>query len=103
MRLPHWAPDVNHRFLRMSGHKARRPLPSCLFQTGRGSQYAAAPHRRLLKCHGLFGSMSRRGNPHDHAQAESFIKPRQVEPAYVGDYETFQDLVANSPKFIEDS
>ncbi len=82
--------------------EARRPLPGCVFHSDRGSQYAAAPHRRRLKRHGFFGSMSRRGNPYDNAQAESFIKTLKVEAVYVGDYETFEDVVADLPTFIED-
>ena len=46
--------------------------------------------------------MSRRGNPYDNAQAESFIKTLKVEAVYVGDYETFEDVVADLPTFIED-
>ena len=44
--------------------EVRRPLPGCVFHSDRGTQYAAAPHRRRLKRHGSFGSMSRRGNPY---------------------------------------
>ena len=46
--------------------------------------------------------MSRRGNPHDNAQAKSFIKTLKVEAVYVGDYETFENVVADLPTFIED-
>ena len=35
-------------------------------------------------------------------QAESFIMTLKVEAVYVGDYETFEDLVADLPTFIED-
>ena len=58
---------------------ARNPLPGCVFHSDRGSQYAAAPHRRILKRGGFVGSMSRRGNPYDNAQAESFMKTLKVE------------------------
>lgn len=61
---------------------ARRPLPGCVFHTDRGAQYAASRHRRILKSHGFFGSMSRRGNPYDNAQAESFMKTLKVEAVY---------------------
>lgn len=79
----------------------RRPLPGCVFHSDRGSQYAAAPHRRILKSRGFVGSMSRRGNPYDNAQAESFMKTLKVEAVYVAEYETFDDVAADLPNFIE--
>ena len=52
----------------------RRPQPGCIHHTDRGSQYGAAAYRKVLAEWGLRGLMSRRGNPYDNAQAESFIK-----------------------------
>ncbi len=71
---------------------SRRPLPGCVFHSDRGSQYASELHRDLLAAHGFFGSMSRRGNPYDNAQAESFMKTLKVEDAYLMEYETFEDV-----------
>ena len=45
--------------------------------------------------------MSRRGNPYDNAQAESFIKTLKVEAVYLMDYETFEDVATDLPDFIE--
>ena len=45
--------------------------------------------------------MSRRGNPFDNAKAESFIKTLKVEAVYRMDYETFEDVSAHLPRFIE--
>lgn len=45
--------------------------------------------------------MSRRGNPHDNPQAESFIKTLKVEAVYVTEYETFDDVAADLPTFID--
>ncbi|MBB93690.1 MAG: hypothetical protein CML68_03655 [Rhodobacteraceae bacterium] len=80
---------------------SRRPLPGCVFHTDRGAQYAASRHRRILERHGFFGSMSRRGNPYDNAQAESFMKTLKVEAVYVTEYETFEDVAADLPNFID--
>ena len=52
--------------------------------------------------HGLEGSMGRRGNPFDNAKAESFMKTLKVEEVYLMEYETFEDVAASLPRFIED-
>ena len=54
-------------------------------------------HRDLLEDHGFVGSMSRRGNPYDNPQAESFMKTLKVEDAYLMDYETFEDVADGVP------
>lgn len=79
----------------------RRPMPGCVFHSDRGSQYASGPHRALLGRHGFFGSMSRRGNPYDNPKAESFMKTLKVEAVYRMDYETFEDVAADLPAFID--
>jgi putative transposase len=79
----------------------RKPLPGCVFHTDRGSQYASEKHRDLLAEHGLIGSMSRRGNPYDNPQAESFMKTLKVEDAYLMEYETFEEVAAGVPRFIK--
>lgn len=66
----------------------RHPPPGCVFHTDRGSQYATRKHRALLAKHGFVGSMSRRCNPYDSSQAESFMKTLKVKDVYVIDYET---------------
>ena len=51
----------------------------------------------VLAEHGLKGSMSRRGNPYDNANAESFMKTLKVEVIYLVTYETFEDVTADLP------
>jgi putative transposase len=81
----------------------RRPMPGCVHHSDRGSQYAAERYRELLAAHGLVGSMGRRGNPYDNAKAESFMKTMKVEAVYPMAYETFEDVDANLPQFIDES
>jgi len=80
----------------------RRPLPGCVFHSDRGSQYASERHRALLAAHGLVGSMSRRGNPYDNPKAESFMKTLKVEAVYLTEYDTYEDVAADLPCFIDE-
>jgi len=53
---------------------SRKPPPDLVHHSDRGSQYAVAAYREMLKANAVIGSMSRRGNPYDNAKAESFMK-----------------------------
>ena len=80
---------------------SRQPPEGCVHHSDRGSQYASTRYRKLLAENGLVGSMSRRGNPYDNAQAESLIKTLKVEAVYLMAYETFEEVCADLPKFID--
>lgn len=66
----------------------RRPKAGLIVHSDRGSQYASKAYRRLLKAHGLIGSMSRKGNCWDNAVAESFFASLKKERVQWRNYQT---------------
>ena len=52
----------------------RKPSSSVVVHSDQGSQYSGENWQSFLKAHQLVGSMSRRGNCHDNAVAESFFQ-----------------------------
>jgi putative transposase len=79
--------------------RVRQPPKGCIHHSDRGSQYASETYRNVLAEHGLVGSMGRRGNPYDNAKAESFMKTLKVKAVYLMDYQTFEDVTADLPRF----
>jgi transposase InsO family protein len=75
----------------------RRPKAGLIHHSDRGSQYASKAFRKLLKAHGIKGSMSRKGDCWDNAVVESFfgtLKQERVQwRSYQTRYEAQQDIL----------
>jgi putative transposase len=82
--------------------ETRQPAPGLIHHSDQGSQYASQIYRDKLDEHGIRGSMSRKANPYDNAQAESFMKTLKHEEVLIHDYETWQDVVERLPTFIDE-
>ena len=52
----------------------RKPKPGLMLHSDQGSQFTGGDWQKFLKDHGIVCSMSRRGNCHDNAVAESFFQ-----------------------------
>jgi putative transposase len=62
--------------------KKRNPGPGLICHSDRGSQYCSHAYQELLKKHGFLCSMSRKGECHDNACAETFFHSLKVEWIY---------------------
>lgn len=66
-----------------------------------GSQYTAFAYHRLLDKYHLVGSMSRKGNCHDNAVAESFFHTLKEELVTDADYKTRDEAKRSIFEYIE--
>ncbi|WP_020651649.1 IS3 family transposase [Massilia niastensis] len=51
----------------------RKPCAGLIFHSDQGTVYGSHDYRELMQAHGVRASMSRKGNCHDNAVAESFF------------------------------
>ena len=79
----------------------RKPSNGLLWHTDRGSQYASYEHKDLLKTHGIIQSMSRKGNCHDNAVAESFFHTLKTELTHHRVYHTKAQANQDIFEYIE--
>ena len=79
----------------------RKPTSTVMVHSDQGCQYTSHDWQDFLKAHGLEASMSRRGNCHDNAVAESFFQllKRERIKGYV--YATRNEARAEIFDYIE--
>ncbi|EPG5525737.1 MULTISPECIES: IS3 family transposase [Pseudomonas] len=79
----------------------RKPKQEVMIHSDQGSQFSSGDWQSFLKANNLLGSMSRRGNSHDNAVAESFFQLLKRERIRRKIYSTRQDARADVFDYIE--
>jgi putative transposase len=79
----------------------RKPSQGLIFHSDQGSAYGAATFRNLLAEHGIVPSMSRKGNCHDNAVAESFFSSLKNEVMHERYFSTRDEAHAVINDYIE--
>jgi transposase InsO family protein len=78
----------------------RKPQAGLIVHSDQGVQYASDDYRRLLKDHGLIGSMSKKGCCWDNAVAESFFGSLKQERVHWKSYHTRSDAQQDILNYI---
>ena len=79
----------------------RKPAAGLVLHSDQGSQFTGGEWQSFLKAHGIVCSMSRRGNCHDNAVAESFFQLLKRERVKRKIYATRDDGKADVFDYIE--
>jgi len=79
----------------------RQPEPGLLHHSDQGITYTSSQYRELLKQHNMITSMSRKGNCHDNAVAESFFANLKNELIYHHDFKTRSEARSAIFDYIE--
>lgn len=79
----------------------RRPKQQVLVHSDQGCQFTGHEWQAFLRDHNLLSSMSRRGNCHDNAVAESFFQLLKRERIKRRIYDTRQDARSDVFNYIE--
>lgn len=79
----------------------RKPPAGLICHTDQGSVYGCHSYRRMLGDHNITPSMSRRGNCHDNAVAESFFSNLKNELTHGSNFATRADAKAAIANYIE--
>ena len=105
-RIVGWSMDKNidrHLVIRalMLAVWQRQPKGEVLVHSEQGSQYGSSDYLAFMKANNLKPSMSRRGNCHDNAVAESFFATFKKRVTQCKIYATRKDAKAEIFNFIE--
>ena len=105
-RVIGWALDrtLEHRLTLSALQMAltqRQFEPGLVHHSDRGVQYASQDYTQELQEYGIQISMSRKANPWDNAQAESFIKTLKYEEVYRTEYRDLADAYDGIRRFLE--
>lgn len=79
-----------------------RNTADLIHHSDQGFQYCSSRYIEMLKDNGIQISMSDKANPYDNAKMESFFRTLKVEEVYMGDYNTYEDVLFSIPYFIEE-
>ena len=79
----------------------RAPSAGLIFHSDQGTVYASTVYRELLEKHGVKASMSRKGNCHDNAVAESFFSNLKNEVMHEHQFASRADAMAVVSNYIE--
>ncbi len=79
----------------------RKPGEGLIWHTDRGSQYASASHREIIRDHAILQSMSRKGNCWDNAVAESFFHTMKTECTHHQKFKTREEAKYAIFEYIE--
>ena len=78
-----------------------RDTSGLIHHSDQGFQYCSSRYIGILKENGIKISMSDKANPYDNAKMESFFRTLKVEEVYMGEYNTYEDVLYSIPYFIE--
>ena len=97
--------DKQNRYLvkeaLMMAIENRQPKPGLIHHTDQGIQYASHDYQAILNAHDMIPSMSRKGNCHDNAVAESFFHTLKEELVYDANFATRKEAKQSIFKYIE--
>ncbi|RXJ65703.1 hypothetical protein CS022_24720 [Veronia nyctiphanis] len=85
----------------VDGHLRRSPIDKVLVHSDQGSQYTSHDWDNFLSQHDLEASMSRKGNCHDNAVAESFFQLLKRERIKRKTYSTREEARVDIFEYIE--